>query len=130
MNDEVSRRIRQLVLDGKISAEEAKRLTDAMNEDENEEKAQVPAVVTAVRSRPKASTLTIRVDEEGKQVVNVKFPLSMAQLAWPIISKYLGQATLSMNFNLDQLIDILANAEVGPIMDVQAEEYHIVLGLE
>lgn len=128
MNDEVSRRIRQLVLDGKISAEEAKRLTDAMNEDE--EKAQVPVVVTAVRSQPKASTLTIRVDEDGKQVVNVKFPLSMAQLAWPIISKYLGQATLSMNFNLDQLIDILANAEVGPIMDVQAEEYHIVLGLE
>ncbi|MCL4522029.1 MAG: hypothetical protein M1415_10725 [Firmicutes bacterium] len=128
MNDEVSRRIRQLVLDGKISAEEAKRLTDAMNEDE--EKAQVPVVVTAVRSQPKASTLTIRVDEDGKQVVNVKFPLSMAQLAWPIISKYLGQATLPMNFNLDQLIDILANAEVGPIMDVQAEEYHIVLGLE
>lgn len=128
MNDEVSRRIRQLVLDGKISAEEAKRLTDAMNVDE--EKAQVPVVVTAVRSQPKASTLTIRVDEDGKQVVNVKFPLSMAQLAWPIISKYLGQATLSMNFNLDQLIDILANAEVGPIMDVQAEEYHIVLGLE
>ncbi len=128
MNDEVSRRIRQLVLDGKISVEEAKRLTDAMNEDE--EKAQVPAVVTAVRGGPKASTLTIRVDEDGKQVVNVKFPLSMAQLAWPIISKYLGQATLSMNFNLDQLIDILANAEVGPIMDVQAEEYHIVMGLE
>ncbi len=130
VTEEVNRRIRQLVLDGKLSAEEARSLTDAMDVGETGPQVPAPIVVASAPSPTKATNLAIRVEEHGESVVDVKFPLAMAQLAWPMVSKYLGSGVFPANFNVTQFHDLLVTSGVGPIMDVQAEGYHIVMRLE
>lgn len=128
MNDEVKRRVRQLVLDGKISSEEASRITEAMeSDDEIETLAPVLAHPRSDQRRP--SSLTVYVEENGEQLVNLKFPISMAQLAWPIASKYL-KGVLPANLEFTDVADLIGNSEIGPLMDVQVEDVHIVMALE
>ena len=130
MNEELQRRIRQLVVNGKISSEEARQLADAM-----EEQRVVPATaVSATGTDPQpgqgsqARFLTIRVS--GRQTVNLRIPLSLAQDALPFILKYVPADQLPSSVNPDVLRRLIERAAVGTLVEIETDVDHIVVAIE
>ena len=130
MNEELQRRIRQLVLNGKISSEEARQLADAM-----EEQRVVPATAVSATGTDRepgqgsqARFLTIRVS--GRQTVNLRIPLSLAQDALPFILKYVPADQLPSSVNPDVLRRLIEQAAVGTLVEIETDVDHIVVAIE
>ncbi len=127
MNEEVRRRLRQLVIDGKITPEEARQLTEAMSPD-----SLVPISAVAPQRegarQERARFLTIRVS--GRQTVNLRIPLALAKDAVPFILKYVPADQLPGDLNLDALASLIERAAAGTLLEVKTDQDHIVVGLE
>ncbi len=127
MNEEVRRRIRQLVIDGKITPEEARQLTEAMAPDSLAPRMAEPSEREEPRPA-RARFLTIRVS--GRQAVNLRIPLALAKDAVPFILKYVPADQLPRDMNLDALATLIERAAAGTLLEVKTDQDHIVVGLE
>lgn len=119
---EERRKILNMLAEGKITADEAEELLNALYTDKDKG-IQMP--------RKEAKFLRVKVWEEGKEKVNVNLPLSLAKFALKFIPT---EAKLSMeekNIDLDAIIQEIMNGTAnGKIVQVEEDDQRVEVVLE
>jgi hypothetical protein len=118
-----------MVADGKVTAEEAAGLLEALE--------------PAARPEPRPSsfeqpvgptsrrTLVIQVTEGGHNRVNVRIPLGLARAAGRFIPRQAQDYLDQYEIDLKQLLaDLGTNFPEGPLVEVQDEEDHVRIAVE
>lgn len=95
MSEERSR-ILQMLADGQISAEEAERLLEALEES--------PTEVVPARQQGTARLLRIYINDPDGTVVKVNLPLALARFALKFIPKEQQQQINEAGFDIDELL--------------------------
>jgi hypothetical protein len=122
MGDEIATILR-LVADGTLTPEEAAPIIDALRgagsagrQSPGTRSASSPSPSAAAASpESKARHIRIRINEHGRQVVNLRIPIGLADAAVrmvPGISPTYG----------DQIRAAIASGETGPIVDIEDED--------
>jgi hypothetical protein len=138
MNDE-RRRILQLVADGKITAEEAAELLDAINVQPRREQSTMPppeaptppAPVFARGPAPvRARSLIIQVIEGSNTKVDLRIPFGLARAAGKFIPRRAEQQLREFGIDLEDLLSDLRGSENGTILQVQDEDSRVLIAVE
>jgi len=101
--------ILKMVQEGKITAEEAAKLMQALDTK--------TASATSTVSSSKARWLRVRVQEEGRQVVNVNLPMSIVEVALSMGVKFVPQEHLK-DIDLNVLLEAIKQGMTGKIVEV------------
>ncbi len=125
-------KILQMVQEGKISAEDAAGLLEAL--EEGGEEARVAGAVVqdlAVTQGKKPRWLRVRVTDTntGKPRVNVRLPMSLVNVGLRMGTKFAPEVE---GLDMDMLYEAIASGEVGQIVDVMDEQdgEHVEVFLE
>jgi len=119
---EEMKKILQMVEQSKITVEEAEKLIDAIASDEE------TAAVQQYQSAPgmQGRILRIRVDEEGKQKVNVNVPLSIVEVGLKIGMQIGPQFAPGMeglkNVDFAELMEAIRQGASGKLIEVRDEK--------
>jgi hypothetical protein len=117
MSDELEALLR-LVADGRLTPEEAAPLVAALTE-----RSAAPTTQPSTSGRildPGPRQLRIRVEEEGRTVVNLRVPLSVAESALRMIPGLGGDQAARVRAALE-------GGAIGPIIDVEDPDGDAVL---
>ncbi len=131
-------KILKMVAEGKITAEEADQLLEALEESERVSsggRPGVPPVPPApeppLSSGRKPRWLHVRVTDTntGRARVNVRLPVSMINIGLKMGSKFAPEVE---GLNMDELMRMIEAGEIGQIVDVHDEEdgEHVEVYLE
>lgn len=131
-------KILKMVAEGKITAEEADQLLEALEESERVPGASrpgIPPVPSAPEMPPapgrKPRWLHVRVTDTntGRTRVNVRLPVSMINIGLKMGSKFAPEVD---GLNMDELMRMIESGEIGQIVDVTDEEdgEHVEVYLE
>lgn len=131
-------KILKMVAEGKITAEEADQLLEALEESERVPGASrpgVPPMPSAPEMPPapgrKPRWLHVRVTDTntGRTRVNVRLPVSMINIGLKMGSKFAPEVD---GLNMDELMRMIESGEIGQIVDVTDEEdgEHVEVYLE
>jgi len=104
MSNDSTLRILRMVSEGKISAEEAEQLLEAID-----------------GARPEARNITVLVFDKGgeKATVNISLPLSLARFAMNFIpSKVIAEQDIPV----DDILNALNSAQPGKVFEVKEED--------
>jgi hypothetical protein len=136
-NDERARILR-MVAEGKISAEEAGDLLEAIEPPRSDPPTahvlhplhplhSAPAVAPASPRRSLILTIT-----DGKQTkVNLRIPLGLAKAASRFIPRQAQEQLDEYDINIKDLLEDLANTlAVGPLIDIQDDETKVLIAVE
>ena len=108
-------RILELVAQGRLTAEEAAPLLDAL--DERTEPASRPGPAAEVRGDDRPPTaIRIEVTDEGRKVVNLRVPLSLGRTALDHVLPGLSESAAA------RIREAIASGLRGPILDVDDGE--------
>ncbi|MDD2523098.1 MAG: hypothetical protein PHW11_09830 [Anaerolineaceae bacterium] len=136
-NTDEKKRILKMVQEGKLSAQEAVQLLEAL-EPSPEEKSISSEIIPdpAVSSNGKAHWLKVVVTElsSGKRKVNLKIPLALARWGMKMGSKASIGGGAMEDLDLQSVLndDILNDGQKGILVDVEDVEdgEHVVISLE
>jgi hypothetical protein len=118
--DEERMQVLKMIEEGKISADEAARLFDALESQEAEGKS------------GEAKKLRIRVtDRETQQhKVNLTIPLGLAKLAVKFIPPKTKQKLAAEGVDIDALLAQVLSENVGKVVDVETEDELVEVYME
>lgn len=131
-------KILKMVAEGKITAEEADQLLEALEESERvpgTSRPGIPPMPSAPEMPPapgrKPRWLHVRVTDTntGRTRVNVRLPVSMINIGLKMGSKFAPEVD---GLNMDELMRMIESGEIGQIVDVTDEEdgEHVEVYLE
>lgn len=131
-------KILKMVAEGKITAEEADQLLEALEESERVPgvpRPGIPPMPSAPEMPPapgrKPRWLHVRVTDTntGRTRVNVRLPVSMINIGLKMGSKFAPEVE---GLNMDELMRMIESGEIGQIVDVTDEEdgEHVEVYLE
>jgi len=119
-------RILEMVAEGKISAEEAEKLMETMEESDNKYQGK-----TQRPSAKKSKSLKILVQEGGKEKVNLSIPLSLAQAFSGFIPENTKSKLEDKNINITELLENLeTGTEDGKLIDIDEGNEHVEIRIE
>ena len=136
MSSEDRRRILQLVADGKISAEEATELLDALPGDRQSESPDAPYSSSLPMPpeppiRPnRARSLVIQITEGSESRVNLRIPFGLARAAGKFVPRRAQQQLKEFGIDLQELLDDLSGSENGTILQVQDDQDTVLIAVE
>jgi hypothetical protein len=136
MNDE-RRRILQLVADGKITAEEAAELLDALNVQSRRETPSMsfpdappsPPAPSLPRTG-RARSLIIQITEGSNTKVNLRIPFGLARAAGKFVPRRAEQQLREFGIELDDLLADLRGSEDGTILQVEDDDSRVLIAVE
>lgn len=99
-------RILRMIEEGKLSAEEAARLLDALNGDG-----------AAPAAKDRSRRLRVVVTQRDAPQVNVTVPMELARIALRLIPRGLGTA----HADVEELVRVLEEADRGKWVDIRSE---------
>lgn len=100
--------ILKMVQEGKINADEAAKLLQAVD---------TKPVNAAVVGSAGARWLRVRVQEEGRQVVNVNLPMTLVEVALSMGIKFVPQEHLK-NIDINALLEAVKQGLTGKIVEI------------
>jgi hypothetical protein len=111
-------KILQMVQEGKISAEDAAQLLEALEENARTEASglPVPPESTVLGRKPRWFRVRVTDTDTGKPRVNVRLPLSMVSIGLKMGSRFSPEIE---GMDPAELMRIIESGEVGQIVDVQ-----------
>jgi hypothetical protein len=112
MPDDALERVLRLVADGRLTAEEAGPILDALEAGEAAGHADEPAPTAASATSPSGGpgrALRIEVTEDGRRVVNLRVPLALGRAAMARIPGLSESLT-------DRIREAIASGVTGPIV--------------
>lgn len=113
MMSEERKKILSMLAEGKITADEAEELLNALYNEKDR----------TVSSKREARYLQIKVWQEGKEKVNVNLPISLAKIALKFIPTEAKETMEQKNIDIDAIIhDIMNGAPAGKIVEVNDED--------
>lgn len=111
--------ILKMVQEGKITPEEAARLLQAVDSK--------PAVTTT--SSGNGKWIRIRVQEHGRQIVNVNLPLSLVEVAISMGLKFVPEEELR-GVDVNALMEAIRQGVTGKIVEIDADEHKVEIIVE
>jgi hypothetical protein len=137
MSNEDRRRILQLVADGKISAEEATELLDALPSDRQSDGAREAAEAPYASMPPmppfppnRARSLVIQINEGSENKVNLRIPFGLARAAGKFVPRRASQQLKEFGIELEELLNDLSGTEKGIILQVRDEQDMVLIAVE
>jgi len=132
MTSEERARILRMVADGKLSAEEAADLLEALEPaPHNEARTALPAERLPVSSPTGARTLVINITEGGDSKVNVRIPLGLARAAGRFIPRQAQEYLEDHGIDLKQILsEQTAVWTKGPLIEIQEDEDRVLIAVE
>ncbi|KAF0195359.1 MAG: hypothetical protein FD169_1449 [Bacillota bacterium] len=112
--------ILKMVQEGKVTAEEAAKLLQAVDAK--------PANTTSTSSIG-ARWLRVRVQEAGRQVVNVNLPMTIVEVALSMGVKFIPQEHLK-DIDLNALLDAVKQGLTGKIVEVDDGDSKVEIIIE
>jgi hypothetical protein len=100
-------RILEMLEKGKIKADEAAKLLDALSP-EGERGGEAP----------ESEMLHIRVTEDGEQKVNINVPIALAKLAARFIPEHAKEKMSEKDIDVDRLVTLIQTGARGKIVEV------------
>lgn len=129
MNEDPRARILRMVANGRITAEEAAEILEAM-EPEASASSGVPAASQATTLERRKS-LILRISEEGQTKVNLRVPLGLARGAGKIIPRQAHDYLQNYDINVQELLADLTNSlTTGPLVDIQDQDVRVLIAVE
>lgn len=123
--------ILKMVQEGKISAEEAAQLLEALEEGVKTQPgpAHEPAADHPLGRPPRWLRVRVTDSESGRPRVNVRLPISMVKLGLKMGTKFSPEV---QGLDMDELMRLIDAGEIGQIVDVQDEKdgEHVEVFLE
>jgi hypothetical protein len=118
MNEE-RMQILKMLEDGRITAEDADRLIDALGEEPREE------------SR-KGRKLTIKVTDRTtqKQKVNMTIPIGLAKIAAKFVPHKAKKKLADEGVDVDEVLSQVLTENIGKVVDVETEEDIVEIAIE
>jgi hypothetical protein len=129
MVDDDRARILRMVADGKISAEEALGLLEALEPRRREEPRFAPPVEQP-RGRGSGRALVIRVAEGDESKVNLRLPLGLARAAGKFVPRRTMQSLREHGINLETLLDDVGGVEGTTLVEVHDGNDHVIIAVE
>lgn len=137
MNDD-RRRILQLVAEGKITAEEAADLLDALGSTSSQEARAVPPEApfapqpprTPMPPQGRARNLVIQVTEGSNTKVNLRIPFGLARAAGKFIPRRAEQQLRELGIELEDILSDLKGSEQGTIVQVEDDDNRVLIAVE
>ncbi len=132
MRSEERARILRMVAEGKLSAEEAADLLEALepaprNETRTVVRPESPAPEPGMRGR----SLVIHITEGGDSKVNVRIPLGLARAAGRFIPRQAQEFLDDHGIDLNQLLSEQSSSWTqGPLIEVHDDEDHVLIAVE
>ncbi len=124
-------KILQMVQEGKISAEEAAQLLEALEETARAESSPAGKAVepTAPGRKPRWFRVRVTDTDSGRPRVNVRLPLSMVGIGLKMGSKFSPEIE---GMDPNELMRMIESGEIGQIVDVQDDKdgEHVEVFLE
>jgi len=115
MKEEIMK-ILKMVEEGKIKAEDAYKLIDAIEEVE--------------KSKKEGKFLKIHIEDEDGEKVKVSIPLNLVKLMDKFIPKEAKEKIEEYGFNLDDLVSFIQEGTSEPIVDIEGEDEKIKIWIE
>jgi hypothetical protein len=111
-------KILQMVQEGKISAEEAAELLEALEESARGEPASLSSTSDspALGRKPRWFRVRVTDTDSGKPRVNVRLPLSMVSIGLKMGSRFSPEIE---GMDPNELMRLIESGEIGQIVDVQ-----------
>lgn len=110
-------RILKMLEEGKVSAEEAAKLLEALE-------------VPEEPSEGKAKWFRVRITSEEGQKVNVNLPLSLAKLAVRFIPREAKLKMEEKGVDLDRILGELTEVKIGKLVEVADGENRVEVWIE
>lgn len=136
MNEE-RRRILQLVADGRITAEEAADLLDALTPEPRHDQPASNMSLTDVPMPPKPPrpagrprALVIQVQEGNSDRVNLRIPFGLVGAAGRFIPRKAQQHLRDHGIELDELTGDLSGSDYGTVLEVQDGDDRVLIAVE
>ena len=139
MSSEDRRRILQLVADGKITAEEATELLDALpgdrpSEPVREADAPYPPMPPRLPALPRMPVrnraLVIQIHDGESTHVNLRIPFALARAAGKFVPRRAQQQLKEFGIELDDLLNDLSGNENGVLLQVQDDKDVVLIAVE
>ena len=134
MSSDERARILRMVAEGKLSAEEAADLLDAVEpppRPENRGMAAPPPPMPAMPAEGPRRSLVINISEDGESKVNVRIPLGLARAAGRFVPRQAREYLENYDIDLQQLLaDLGSTGIVGPLIEVQDEGDQVRIAVE
>ena len=120
-----------MVAEGKLSAEEAADLLDALEPAPRAELRPLPVAAPGAPARPGGRTLMIQVSEGGEMKVNIRIPLALARAAGRFIPQSAQRSLSKYDIDLDQLLENLGHAaNDGALLQIQDNDERVMIAVE
>jgi hypothetical protein len=131
MNEERARILR-MVAGGKLTAEEAAELLEALEPAPRAEgRAAFPGEPLPFAPPTNPRTLVINISEGGDSKVNVRIPLGLARAAGRFIPRQAQEYLEDHGIDLKQMLAEQTVAWTkGPLIEIQDEEDHVLIAVE
>jgi len=113
--------ILKMLEDGKITAEEAARLLDAL---------QPSAEAGAGAETRKRLLIKVTDAKTGKKKVNLKIPIGLAKIAAKFVPPKAKQKLAEEGIDVDQVMSQVFAGNVGKIVDVESDEDIVEITIE
>lgn len=131
-------KILKMLQDGRITAEAASELLQAMGDDMPEEKPASPVAESSIvnpfpssepGSKPRWLRVRVTDTDSGRPRVNVRLPISLVNLGMKIGAKYTPEIE---GLDIAAMLEAVQNSETGPFVDVYDHEdgEHVEVFLE
>lgn len=124
--------ILEMMKNGTITLEEAEELLDAAENSHNN-----AGAAEVKRQDVKPKRIRVAVEENGKQIVNIKLPFGLIRtglnIAQKIGPKYAKEAEVLNDINVDEILAGLSSGEITlpyTIVDVNDGGDHVEISLE
>jgi len=114
-------RILKMLEEGKISADDAARLLDAL-----------PGPRAGQAAGPAGKKIRVKVTdpETGKQTVNLTVPVGLAKFAAKFIPGKKKEQMLAEGIDIDMILSEVMSENIGKIVDVESDDGNVQVSIE
>ncbi|MDD3625708.1 MAG: hypothetical protein PHV06_00170 [bacterium] len=139
MGSEERIKILEMLEQGKISADEAKKLLDALGSNEPKKNPSLSSAAESMVSGNKEKRLLRILVYEGdpdKPKVRVNIPLQLAKLAMKFVPKDKGKININGQeisldeINIDEIIKLASEVDGGKLVEVEDGNERVIITLE
>jgi len=96
--------ILEMLKEGKISVEESAKLLEAVIEPKP-------------TNRPKASKVIVIITEHGREITNIKIPVSLAKVFWKFVPK-----DIQGQIDLELVLEQIEAGAIGEVLEIEQAE--------
>jgi len=114
-------RILKMVEEGKVSAEDASKLLDAL------------ASARAPEEEPsggKKIRIKVTDPETGKQTVNLSIPIGLARFAARFVPAKKKEQMLADGIDIDAIISQITTENIGKVVDIESKDGNVQVSIE